>query len=411
MPIENITNLAIIVAAGRGTRAQSSDGGGNQEVPKVYRQMPHDNRVVLAAGLAEFIQHPQIQAVMVVIHKDDVELYNSVINNLNNNDKLLDYVEGGDTRQHSVFNGLQAASAHKPTHVLIHDAARPYVSADLISRCLTGLGTASAVIPTIAPRDTLKQAENGTITTLPRENIWLAQTPQAFHYAALLAAYQQIPEAILNTLTDDAAIAEMAGLPQALVAGEESNIKLTFPTDFKGASSVMLPRTGFGYDVHRLGDAGSAHHIMLCGVEVAHTQALIGHSDADVALHALTDALLGALAVGDIGVHFPPDDKANENRASHEFLAFAVGLAAQKAAQITHIDMTLVCEHPKITPYRNAMQKRISEITGLAASAISIKATTTEGLGAIGRGEGIAAYASLTLLMPSPLQKGENHNG
>lgn len=388
----NIINLAIIVAAGRGRRA----GGG--DMPKVYRQVPYENQVVLAKSIGEFLAHPDIGAVLVVIHKDDVKLYDKTILSLNNKDKLLEYVEGGETRQHSVFRGLQAAAAYAPAHVLIHDGARPYVSGGLISRCITGLGSAPAVIPTIAPRDSLKQVENEAVASLPRDTIWLAQTPQCFHFGALLAAYQQIPEAILNTLTDDAAIAEMVGMPQALVAGEETNIKLTFPSDF--APKMPLPRTGFGYDVHRVGEVGSAEHICLCGVEIPHNRALIGHSDADVGLHALTDALLGALVAGDIGVHFPPSDKDNENRASAEFLAFAVKLAQQKQAQIIHIDMTLVCEQPKITPHREAMQAKISEITGLAASAISIKATTTEGLGAIGREEGIAAYASLTLLMP-----------
>ena len=399
--MSKITNLALIVAAGRGARANLSKTE-KRGLPKVYRALPHGGKTsVLETVVARFLAHEQIDAVLVVVHSDDVELYNSAIKNLKNNDKLLPHAIGGATRQHSVWQGLEAAAPHKPAHVLVHDAARPYVSEALIARCITGLGSAVAAIPAIPPRDSVKNAENGVITaSLPRDSVWLAQTPQAFHFGVLCAAYQQLPEAVLAQMSDDAAIAEMVGIQPALIAGEESNIKLTFAEDFEGAPANLLPRTGSGYDVHALGDVGSATHIMLGGVSIPHNRALIGHSDADVALHALTDALLGALVASDIGAHFPPSDTEHKDRPSCEFLTAAVAIAAAQNAQICHADITLICEQPKIAPYRDAMRERIGALLHLPVSAVSVKATTTEGLGAIGRGEGIAAQATLTLMMP-----------
>ena len=381
---------ALIVAAGRGSRA--GDG-----LPKQYRPLPTgDGQTVLATTLAAFATHPAITTLVTVIHKDDVELYNISIKDIENNDNFL-FVFGGQERQDSVLNGLLALQEIGPDHVLIHDAARPYVSHALIDDCLAALVNHDAAIAALPVTDTLKRAENGTITaTVSRDNLFRAQTPQAFAYPAILAAHENAPAG----LTDDAAVAEAAGLSVALVAGDPHNIKLTHEEDFMTAT--LLPRTGSGFDVHRFDAPGSTDAIMLGGMAIPHDRALVGHSDADVALHAITDALLGALAAGDIGDHFPPSDAANKNRASADFLRHAVKLAADKQARITHIDLTLICEAPKIGPHRDAMRAKIAEICGLPISRVSIKATTTEGLGFTGRGEGLAAQALVSVTMPEP---------
>ena len=252
------------------------------------------------------------------------------------------------------------------------------------------------IIPALPVTDTLKQAENRIISaTVPRDGLFRAQTPQLFKFDKLLAAHQAAPDG----MTDDAAVAEQAGLRVGLVDGEAQNIKLTTEDDFD-MTPQLLPRTGSGFDVHRFGETGSAETIMLCGVQLAHERAIIGHSDADVGLHAITDAILGALAEGDIGDHFPPSDNANKDRPSADFLAHALSLANARQARLTHIDLTLICEDPKISPHRAAMRDKLSQLTGLPLSAVSVKATTTEGLGFSGRGEGIAAQATATLLMP-----------
>ncbi len=352
--------------------------------------------MVLTATIARFAAHAEIGAICVVTHPDDAELYEQAIKPLNNIDIINTH--GGETRQQSVLNGLLALQAANIKQVLIHDAARPYVSADLISRCLAGLGSAAGAIPALQVTDTLKRAEDGKITeTVSRDGLWQAQTPQAFNYAAIITAHQRAPQG----LTDDAAVAELAGMNLAVVAGEASNVKLTHEADFRLATATsMVPRTGTGFDVHRFEALGSANDIMLGGIAIAHDRAVIGHSDADVALHAITDALLGALALGDIGDHFPDTDAAHENQASSVFLSYAVDLAAQQQADITHVDLTLICQAPKIGPHRDAMRARIADIMALPVACVSVKATTTEGLGFTGRGEGIAAQASVTLLMP-----------
>lgn len=386
-------NAAIIVAGGRGQRA----GAG---LPKQYRSMPaaDDHRMVLTATLAAFAEHAEIGPICVVIHPDDQTLYDQAVASLADADLIC--VNGGATRQESVMNGLKALQQANIRQVLIHDAARPYVSSELISRCLAGLGSAAGAIPALQVTDTLKRAENGAIVeTVSRQDLWQAQTPQAFNYAAIFIAHQRAPQG----LTDDAAVAELAGMNLAIVAGDAKNIKLTHEADFHPALASLpswLPRHGTGFDVHRLDAPGSAHEIILCGVAIAHDRALIGHSDADVALHAITDALLGALAEGDIGDHFPDHDAAHKNRPSRDFLRHAVNRAAQYQAEITHVDATLICEAPKIAPYRQAMREAVAEMMGLALHAVSIKATTSEGLGFTGRGEGIACQASVTLLMP-----------
>ena len=400
MSSEPIT-AALIVAAGRGHRA-------GEGLPKQYRALPQGNgETVLGATLGAFVSHKEVQRLCVVIHPDDVELYNDSLKTLSCIDNI-EYVFGGETRQESVLEGLKALAKHgpeakqTPKQVLIHDGARPFVSAEIISRCLTALGSAAGAIPALEVTDTLKRAEQGTVTqTVSREGLWRAQTPQAFRFDAILAAHASAP--ILPNITDDAAIAELAGLPLAIVAGEVGNVKLTHAEDFVSQSPNVLPRTGSGFDVHRLGEPDSADAIMLGGVSIPHNRELIGHSDADVALHAITDALLGALVQGDIGDHFPPSDAAHKNRPSRDFLAHAVHLAEQAMAQITHIDLTLICEQPKIGPHRQAMREKIAQITGLDVACVSVKATTTEGLGYTGRGEGIAAQSMVTLVVPTPI--------
>ena len=386
---ERLSTVALIVAAGRGSRA-------GQGKPKQYRGMPDGGGgSVLARSIAAFADNEAISSVCVAIHKDDVKLYEKSINNCNNLEKVT-YVFGGDDRQTSVLNGLRALADAQAQHVFIHDAARPFVSQKLIERCLDNIANADGVIPALPVTDTLKKAENGIISeTVPRDGLYRAQTPQLFEFTKLLTAHEIAPKG----MTDDAAVAEHAGLRVCIIDGEVENIKLTTEEDF-AMTSNLLPRTGSGFDVHRFGDNGSAESVMLCGVAVPHDRAIIGHSDADVGLHAITDALLGALAEGDIGDHFPPSDAANKDRASAEFLTHALHLAAAKQARLTHIDLTLICEAPKIGPHRAAMREKLSALTGLPLSAISVKATTTEGLGFSGRGEGIAAQATATILLP-----------
>jgi 2-C-methyl-D-erythritol 4-phosphate cytidylyltransferase/2-C-methyl-D-erythritol 2,4-cyclodiphosphate synthase len=379
---------AIIVAAGRGQRA-------GEGIPKQYRPMPDGGRdTVLARSISIFAENPAITKLCVVIHKDDVSLYEESLSNCNKTDNVS-FVFGGDSRQESVLNGLTALADAPPHGVFIHDAARPFASTELIARCMNGLSDKDGVVPALPVTDTLKKADNGLIgETVPRDGLFRAQTPQLFLFDKLFEAHKAAPQG----LTDDAAVAEQAGLQVQLVAGEAQNIKLTTEEDFT-MNTPFLPRTGSGFDVHRFDEAGSAKEIMLCGVPVPHNRKIIGHSDADVGLHALTDAILGGLAEGDIGDHFPPSDTANKDRASSEFLTHALALATAKRARLTHIDLTLICEAPKIGPHRDAMRAGLSALTGLPLSAVSVKATTTEGLGFTGRGEGIAAQATATLLI------------
>jgi 2-C-methyl-D-erythritol 4-phosphate cytidylyltransferase/2-C-methyl-D-erythritol 2,4-cyclodiphosphate synthase len=379
---------AIIVAAGRGQRA-------GEGIPKQYRPMPDGGRdTVLARSISIFAENPAITKLCVVIHKDDVSLYEESLSHCNKTDNVS-FVFGGDSRQESVLNGLTALADAPPHGVFIHDAARPFASTELIARCMNGLSDKDGVVPALPVTDTLKKADNGLIgETVPRDGLFRAQTPQLFLFDKLFEAHKAAPQG----LTDDAAVAEQAGLQVQLVAGEAQNIKLTTEEDFT-MNTPFLPRTGSGFDVHRFDEAGSAKEIMLCGVPVPHNRKIIGHSDADVGLHALTDAILGGLAEGDIGDHFPPSDTANKDRASSEFLTHALALATAKRARLTHIDLTLICEAPKIGPHRDAMRAGLSALTGLPLSAVSVKATTTEGLGFTGRGEGIAAQATATLLI------------
>ena len=386
--MRNANTAAIIVAAGRGSRA----GAG---LPKQYRAFPGGTgETVLAATLRVFAEHKSISQIVTLIHKDDEALYEASVGRLQNADKISFQI-GGAERQDSVFNGLKALADNAPDRVLIHDAARPYVTAALIDACIDELDQCDAITPALPVTDTLKRAEGDTIMgTVPRDGLYRAQTPQAFVFEKILAAHEKAAPG----MTDDAAIAEAAGLKVKLIEGDAKNIKLTHEADFMTTS--LLPRTASGFDVHRFDAAGSAAQIMLGGIAIPHDRALIGHSDADVALHAVTDALLGALADGDIGDHFPPSDNTNKDRPSADFLTYAVALANNKHGCISHIDLTLICEKPKIGPHRDAMRAKIAELCGIDTNRVSVKATTTEGLGFTGRGEGLAAQALVTLLVP-----------
>jgi 2-C-methyl-D-erythritol 4-phosphate cytidylyltransferase/2-C-methyl-D-erythritol 2,4-cyclodiphosphate synthase len=350
---------------------------------------------VLRHALIPFIGHRAIDGVCVVIALDDRATYRDAVGDL----PLLAPVTGGDTRQASVRLGLDAIKDHAPKTVLIHDAARPLVDVKTISAVTAALETYAGAVPALAVPDTLKRVAAFTVQdTIARDGVAAVQTPQGFRYPEILAAHHL---AAHLTLTDDAAVAEHAGLVVAAVPGARQNFKLTTAEDFAMAEALLAARrktrTGQGFDVHRF---AAGDHVWLCGVKVAHTQGLLGHSDADVGLHALTDAILGAIAKGDIGQHFPPGDERWRGAPSHLFLARAAELVRELAGRIEHVDVTLICERPKVSPHRAAMVARIAEILDLDACNVSVKATTTEGLGFTGRAEGIAAQAIATVSLP-----------
>ena len=378
--------LALIVAAGRGIRAGEGPA-------KQYRLLV--GRTVLRRALEPFISHPSVDGVCVVIGADDQATYNAATNDL----PLLPPVIGGDTRQVSVRRGLDALKDHAPATVLIHDAARPLVDAATIAAVVGALETFVGAVPTMSVPDTLKRVSDITImTNVAREGIAIAQTPQGFRFPEILAAHHKAADL---ALTDDAAVAEHAGLLVAAVPGSRQNFKLTTAEDFAMAEALLAARrqtrTGQGFDVHRF---GPGDHLWLCGIKVEHSHGLIGHSDADVGLHALTDAILGAIAKGDIGQHFPPSDERWRGAASHLFLSHAAKLVHEVGGRIEHVDLTLICERPKVSPHRGAMIARIAELLGLDDGRVSVKATTTEGLGFTGRAEGIAAQAIATVSLP-----------
>ncbi len=380
--------VALIVAAGRGSRF-GGDG------PKQYAAL--GGRPLLRHCLERFQRHPGIETVQAVIHADDRDLYTRATAGLD----LPPPAIGGASRQESVRLGLEHIETMTPARVLIHDAARPFVDAGLIERVLAALATAPGAIAALPVTDTLKRGGDGRVAgTVSRDGLWRAQTPQGFHYPEILAAHRAAAGA---EFTDDAAVAEHAGLPVSLVDGGADNIKITTAQDLVRAERWIAAhqdetRVGQGFDVHRF---GPGDHVTLCGVRIAHTAGLLGHSDADVGLHALTDALLGALGAGDIGGHFPPSDARWRDADSTLFLRHAAEMVGTRGGRIAHVDVTLICEEPKITPHRDAMAARIAEVLGIMAERVSVKATTTEGLGFTGRGEGIAAQAVATLRLPS----------
>jgi len=374
--------IALIVAAGRGVRV----GGG---LPKQYRSLA--GKPVLRRSVEAFLSHPAIDAVQVVIHPDDRELYEAAVIGL----PLSAPVSGGATRQESVLRGLETIDCDR---VLIHDAARPLVEVATIDRILAALDSDEGAIPALAVADSLRRGNAYVEDEVERDGLYRVQTPQGFRFAPILAAHR----AAVSTSTDDAAVLRAAGGRVALVEGDEMNFKLTTAADFQRAELLlaarMTSRTGTGFDVHRF---GPGDHVWLCGVRVPHTHGLIGHSDADVGLHALTDAILGAIGCGDIGQHFPPTDPQWAGASSDRFLAHAGKLVAERGGRIYHVHVPILAERPKIGPHRDAMRARIAEILSLRVEAVSVKATTTEGLGFTGRSEGIAAQAIATIRLPS----------
>lgn len=395
-----MTLIAIVVAAGRGTRA----GG---DTPKQYQSIGGES--VLTHTLRRLAGHPAVDSVLTVIHGDDSGRFDDALRPLPPAmaAKMLPPVAGGATRQASVRAGLDALAAAAPDIVLVHDAARPFLSDALIARAAAAAEIGAAV-PALPVTDTVKRVDAaGRIgETLDRALLRTIQTPQAFCYNSLSAAHAAAAKAGIDTLTDDAAVMEWAGHAVTTFAGEARNVKITTPEDLKAADADLAAdaftrrpdvRTGTGFDVHAF---GPGDHVMLGGVAVPHGFGLAGHSDADVGLHALTDALLGALCDGDIGAHFPPSDPQWKGAASHLFLSFAAEKVRARDGLIAHLDLTLICEAPKVGPHRDAIRARVAEIVAVPVERVSVKATTTEQLGFAGRREGIAALASATIRLP-----------
>lgn len=379
---------AVVVAAGRGTRA--GEGG-----PKQYRSL--GGIPVLQRTLDALLDHPGIDRVLAVIHPDDREPYAQAVAAIGDR-RLCPPVTGGPSRSASVRQGLEHLAADPPDAVLIHDAARPFVARDLLDRLMAALETAPAAFPALPVADALWRAEAGLATqTAPRDGLWRAQTPQCFRFGDILAAHRNHrgPEA-----ADDVATARAAGLPVRIVPGDGNNFKITLPGDFARAERLLRGlhmdiRTGQGFDVHAF---GPGDHVTLGGVAIPYPQGLSGHSDADVALHAITDAVFGALAEGDIGQWFPPGDPQWKGAASEIFLARAVERATARGFAITSIDCTILAEAPKIGPHSARMRANIARIAGITEDRVGMKATTAERLGFVGRGEGIAALAVATLV-------------
>jgi 2-C-methyl-D-erythritol 4-phosphate cytidylyltransferase/2-C-methyl-D-erythritol 2,4-cyclodiphosphate synthase len=378
---------ALVVAAGQGSRF----GG---PLPKQYLPLGGSN--VLRYAVAALAGHPRITNVLVAIRPEDRALFDHAVAGL----RVAPPVAGGATRQDSVRLGLEALAASRPDRVLIHDGARPFPDPGLVDRVIDGLDQAAAAIPCLPLPDTIKRAEHGIIReTIDRSVLWRAQTPQGFHFDAILAAHRA---AIGRALTDDAAIAEAAGLAPLVVDGSEDNLKVTTPQDLAAAGRLIAARqgdvrVGQGFDVHPF---APGDHFWICGVKIPHGMSLAGHSDADVGLHALTDAVLGAIGAGDIGMHFPPSDPRWRGAASDQFLRHAADLVRTRGGSVAAVDVTIICEQPRIGPHRATMVERVAAILDIEPGRVSVKATTTERLGFTGRGEGIAAQAVATVRLP-----------
>jgi 2-C-methyl-D-erythritol 4-phosphate cytidylyltransferase/2-C-methyl-D-erythritol 2,4-cyclodiphosphate synthase len=386
------TVAAVVVAAGRGERAGAS-------LPKQYRSI--GGEPMIRATLRAFLAHPRIDFVQPVINPNDRDSYRDAIAGLKD---LLPPVAGGATRQASVRAGLEALASHNPGLVLIHDAARPFVSAALIDRAIGAGRTSGAAVPGVAPADTVKAIDDNAMVTetLDRSRLRSVQTPQAFTFSLILEAHRRAAAARHESFTDDAALAEWAGQRVSVFEGEAANLKVTTADDMARTEMTRLAalsdvRTGNGFDVHAFAEGD---HVMLAGIRIPHSRGVTGHSDADVALHALVDAILGALAEGDIGAHFPPSDPQWKGAASDHFLAFACERVRKRGGVIAHLDVTIVCETPRISPHRDAMRARIADIANVAIDRVAVKATTSEKLGFTGRGEGIFAMAAATIRLP-----------
>ncbi|MEM7226576.1 MAG: bifunctional 2-C-methyl-D-erythritol 4-phosphate cytidylyltransferase/2-C-methyl-D-erythritol 2,4-cyclodiphosphate synthase [Pseudomonadota bacterium] len=382
---------ALVVAAGRGERF----GG---ERPKQYQGL--GGQPLLRHSLSMLAGHPAVAAVRAVVDPAHWAFYDEAADGL----ELLDPVAGGAERHDSVRQGLESLADQAPDLVLIHDGARPLLPPEVVDRVIAALDRAPGAIAALPVADTLKRAEGEAIgATVPRAGLWRAQTPQGFRFAEILTAYRDLTA---GAWTDDAAVAEQAGLEVLLVEGAEASLKVTTPENLAQAESLLRAReesqpmeyrSGSGFDVHRF---GPGDHVVLCGLKIPHPQGLLGHSDADVALHALTDAILGALGEGDIGIHFPPSDPQWRGAKSAIFLRHARDLVRARGGRLVNLDLTIICEAPKLAPHREAMIASLAELLELAPERISVKATTTEGLGFTGRREGIAAQAAATLCLP-----------
>ena len=389
----------VIVAAGRGERAGASVDG-----PKQYR--PIGGRPVIAHTLEAFLAHPAIGRIVVAIHPDDGGLFAA---SGAWDPARVKTVAGGASRQDSTFRALQALADEAPQSVLIHDGVRPFVDPAMIDGVAAAIGPETGAIPALPVSDTLKRADGRgrILETVARAGLYAAQTPQAFPFAAILDAHRRAADSGRTDFTDDASIAEWAGLPVRLVPGSPDNVKLTWARDIAMADQRLLAarafpdvRTGNGYDVHSF-EPGD--HVTLCGVAIPHGRKLNGHSDADVGLHALTDALLATCGAGDIGTHFPPSDPQWRGADSRLFVEHAASVVRARGGRVANADVTLICEAPRIGPHREAMVVAIGDMLGITADRISIKATTNEKLGFIGREEGIAAIATATVVYPGSL--------
>lgn len=376
---------AIVVAAGSGSRA----GAG---VSKQWRTVAGKP---LARWSIEAFFAAGAKTVVAVVPADEMDIARQILGELEG----LIFTAGGATRAQSVMAGLKAVGERDEV-VMVHDAARPFLNAGHVQALLAGLDGADGAILALPVADTVKRQLPGNIETAPRDGLWRAQTPQAFRKQPLMAAYAAWNDA--EAPTDDAGVMEAVGGTVRLVPGDPLLFKLTYPEDFamaeRLAGAARVTRTGQGIDAHRLGPGDG---VWLCGIKIAHDRELIGHSDADAGLHAITDAILGAIGAGDIGDHFPPTDPQWKGAPSHIFLTHAAELVRRKGGTLINVDVTLVCEKPKIKPHREAMRARLSEILGLPADRISVKATTTEGMGYTGREEGILAQAIASVETPA----------
>ena len=373
---------AILVAAGRGRRVGGS-------VPKQWRIL--NGRVVLAWTLDAFLNTPQIDEIVIVLHEDDLLMAAGY----EGHDGVR-VVAGGKKRTASVANGLEALAGDPPDRVLIHDGARPLIDPGSIASVIDALDTSPAAALALPVTDALWSGNEGHVDGIvPRDGLYRAQTPQGFHFNTIL----EIHRSNETDAADDVTLARNAGLSVAIVPGDERNLKITTEDDFARAAALMEDtmdiRTGTGFDVHAFAEGD---HVMLCGLAIPHDKTLSGHSDADVALHTITDAIYGALAEGDIGTHFPPSDPMWKGAESRLFLEHALSRVAARGFEITHIDCTIICEKPKIGPHAEAMRAQLANLTGLGTDRLSVKATTSERLGFTGREEGIASLATVTLV-------------
>ena len=364
------------------------------EIPKQYLSV--GGVPILRHTVNVFMENPAIDYIQVIIHPDDRNLYDEAIGELD----LPEPINGGDTRQKSVLNGLEAVSENMPEYVYIHDAARPFLDQITLNNLIEEVENSGAVIPALKVTDTIKYMTNDKIdSTLDRNLLYRAQTPQAFRYKAIYMAHRRFENI---DLTDDSAIAEKAGLKVRIIDGSENNFKITTKNDMERAelmtgNSYTDVRIGYGIDVHAF---ENGDHVILGGVKIPHDKKLSGHSDADVALHAITDAVLGAMAMGDIGDHFPPSDDKWKGASSDIFLKHATNFVTEQDGVIANIDVTIICEEPKIGPHRDLIRDKISEIMDLDIARVSVKATTTEKLGFTGKKEGIMAQAIATVRLP-----------